>query len=577
MKLIANFSLRNMLVVPYVVLILLLAVISGALSYHSGRDAIDTWSSQLLIETVERIKQAVDQHVAGSAAVLEVAFPRGVPAPTSFEDSLDSLRTRFWLATSVHRDPNNYAYFGDRDGHFFGLMRHSESEAELRLRRKGEGPRSIYRFSGIRGGLGEPVVETRIFEPRQRPWFLAAQSTPLHTWTSIYIDFKTAELVATRARRVNNAAGDFQGVVATDLSLRQVDMFLRKLALSKNGIAMVVENDGNLVGVSRGPHLTGTPGHNPQRLKASDSPEPLVAATYKAVKRLIDDNNGEKAKTAVFKTSEGDLVQVGYSRLQDDAGLDWLVMVAVPRHDFQKEVEDNFRTNIYLGVISAICVTLLGLLVLSVIARELKKLALAAQRIGEGDLETGLDTHRRDEIGQLAKSFAEMQSRLLTDQLTGVANREAIIRHIEERILQHRRRGDARPFVVLFADLNDFKQINDQFGHDIGDQVLREFAKRIKTTVRSQDTVARYAGDEFIILLDSVEFDSDGEAARQHLEEVLRQPLECLRGLNLKMPQAGATIGMAVYPDDGLDVDTLIKAADTDMYARKQAGKGYAG
>ena len=104
MKLIANFSLRNMLVVPYVVLILLLAVISGALSYHSGRDAIDTWSSQLLIETVERIKQAVDQHVAGSAAVLEVAFPRGVPAPTSFEDSLDSLRTRFWLATSVHRD-----------------------------------------------------------------------------------------------------------------------------------------------------------------------------------------------------------------------------------------------------------------------------------------------------------------------------------------------------------------------------------------------------------------------------------------------------------------------------------------
>jgi diguanylate cyclase (GGDEF)-like protein len=291
------------------------------------------------------------------------------------------------------------------------------------------------------------------------------------------------------------------------------------------------------------------------------------------VKGLVADNNGVKPKTAVFETPQGRMVQVGYSRLQDDAGLDWLVMVAVPRRDFQEEVEESFRTNIYLGVISAVCVTLLGLYVLSVIARELRKLAVAARRIGEGEFETALDTQRVDELGQLAKSFAEMQSRLLTDQLTGVANREAIVRQIEERIIQHRRRGDARPFVVLFADLNDFKQINDQFGHDIGDQVLREFAKRIKTTVRAQDIVARYAGDEFIVLLDSVEFTSDGEAARQHLEEVLRQPLESLRGLGPETPLAGATIGMAVYPDDGLDVETLIKAADKDMYARKQAGK----
>ena len=93
MELISRLSLRTMLVVPYVVLILLLALVNGWLSHDSGRDAIDTWSSQLLVETVERIKQAVDQHVSGSAAVLEAAFPKGVPSPATLEDDLQATDT----------------------------------------------------------------------------------------------------------------------------------------------------------------------------------------------------------------------------------------------------------------------------------------------------------------------------------------------------------------------------------------------------------------------------------------------------------------------------------------------------
>jgi hypothetical protein len=64
-------------------------------------------------------------------------FPGGIAAPARIDDDFDNLRTRFWLATSVHRDPNNYAYYGDRNGEFFGLWRHSETDAELRVRRAG--------------------------------------------------------------------------------------------------------------------------------------------------------------------------------------------------------------------------------------------------------------------------------------------------------------------------------------------------------------------------------------------------------------------------------------------------------
>eukprot|EP01036_Dinobryon_divergens_P055339 gene55339-73910_t len=98
---------------PYVVLVLLLSMVLGTLSYGAGRDAVDNLSDQLLIETVGRISQAVERHVFGSGAVLEMAFPKGIAAPEQVAGDMEALRTRFWLATSVHRELNNYAYYGD--------------------------------------------------------------------------------------------------------------------------------------------------------------------------------------------------------------------------------------------------------------------------------------------------------------------------------------------------------------------------------------------------------------------------------------------------------------------------------
>jgi len=265
-------------------------------------------------------------------------------------------------------------------------------------------------------------------------------------------------------------------------------------------------------------------------------------------------------------------VQVGYARLQDDAGLDWLIMVAVPRHDFLYQIEDNFVTTGWLALLAAVATVLIGLAVLHNVAGELRQLAAAARRVGDGEAGGTLRTDRKDELGDLARSFVEMQNRLLTDPLTGLSNREAVLRRIEERIVQARRRGDTRPFVVMFADLNRFKQINDRHGHDVGDAVLRELADRLRNGVRGNDLVARYAGDEFVILLESVETRADAEAVRQHLQDALRQPLVALQGLGGDELLAGASFGVAVYPEDGQHVESLLKRADEDMYRRKSAG-----
>lgn len=566
-------SLRTLLTAPYLLLVLMTALIIGALSYRTGRSAVDNLSGQLLVETVNRIAQAVDRHVAGSAAVLEAAFPQGVPAPADMQTDIDALRTRFWLATSMHRDPNNYAYYGDRQGRFFGLWRHSESEAELRLRTRGEGPRRIYRFTGIHGALGAPHDEERIFEPRERPWFRAAERVTTPTWTSIYIDFRSAELVATRSRRVNSATGAFEGVVATDLSLQKVNDFLRRLSLSRNGLAMVVEPDGQLIGVSRGPHLKPSPDGGNLRLNAADSADPLVVATFTATRRLFGDLPGTQPRTGVFSGPDGELVQLGYARLRDDAGLDWLIMVAVPRHDFLHDIEDNVRHTVLLAFLAAAGVTAIGLLVLATVTGELSRLTAAVRQVTDGVFAEPLDSERRDELGDLARSFGQMQRRLLTDPLTGLSNREAIVRRIEERILRHRRRGDERSFAVLFADLNDFKRVNDLHGHDTGDRVLRELALRLRAAVRANDLVARFAGDEFVVLLDSVENRQDAQAVREHIEQTLARPLQTLQAIDPQVAalHRGGACGLALFPQDASDLETLLRIADEDMYRRKPA------
>ena len=569
-----RLSLRRLLTLPYAVLVLALVLLMGALSWRTGRDTVDTLSAQLLVEAVQRVAGTLERQVGGADNVLEAAFPTGRQRPIDLQADIDTLRERFWLATSIHRDPNNYVYYGDRRGHFIGLWRFSEQEAELRLRTGDTGPRTIHRLSGIDGPLRSPVVEDKVFEPRERPWYQAAMSTPAPlAWTPVYVDFKTQDLIVTRTKRLGNDAGEPEGVGATDLPLKQLNALLGRLALSENAVAMVVEGDGRLVGVSRGAHLkaVGAAGH--ERLNARQSPDLLVAQAFEAVMgrgSAEAQGLGTAPQTFSFPGPDGRAVQVGYVRLAPALGLDWMVIAAVPHADFLAGVQRGFMQAAAIAGVATVIALALGWAVLGIVTRELRQLADAARRVGDGVLDEPPEVHRDDELGELARSFADMQRRLLTDQLTGLSNRSAILRRIEDRILQQRRRGDRWPFAVVFIDFHRFGDINDRFGHATGDTVLKEIGQRLRTGVRIGDIVARYAGDEFVLLLESVESRADAEAARAHLERTMAQPLQCLADIAPDHP-LGASFGIALYPDDGQDTETLLKHADADMYARKQA------
>ncbi|WP_304622775.1 diguanylate cyclase domain-containing protein [Roseateles caseinilyticus] len=577
-----RLTLRRLLTLPYAALVLALALLMGLLSWRAGRDTVDSLSAQLLVEAVGRIAVSLERHVGGADAVLEAAFPTGVAAPDRLDTEAGALRERFWLATSVHRDPNNYVYYGNRQGQFIGLWRFSEQEAELRRRPRGEGPRTLYRLSGIAGPLRSPVTEDKVFEPRERPWYATAMAHPSALgWTPVYVDFRTQDLIVTRTKRVANDVGEPEGVAATDLPLRQVTALLSRLSLSENAVAMVVEADGQLVGVSRGAHLKALDAAGHERLNARQSPDGLVAAAYAAVRERglgkAADAAATTPRTLSFKDGDGRSVQVGYARVDPVLGLDWLIIAAVPRADFLAGARQGIVQAAVLAGLATVTALGVGWAVLGLVTRQLRQLAEAARRVGDGQpagsaepVETAL-AGRRDEIGELARSIADMQRRLLTDPLTGLSNRGAIVRHVDDRILQQRRRGDRWPFATLVVDVVRLKDINHRFGRGVGDAVLREVGQRLRAGVRSGDLVARYAGDEFVLLLESVEDRADAEAARLHLETALSQPLQDIAAGAPPGHAVSVSIGVAVYPDDGQDSESLLRHAETDMLARQRA------
>ena len=569
MKSLSRLSLAWLLTIPYVVLVLGLALVVAALSYRAASHAIDTVSDRLLEETVQRIGQAVERHVVGSGAVLEAAFPRGLAAPDDIHGDLSDLRTRLWIATTLHRDPNNYAYYGNRQGQFAGLWRFSDTEAEWRLKLDPNQPRTISRFTGIGGDLRDAHPEPNFYDPRQRPWYQVGVRTALQAWTAVYVDFSTHELIATRARRVNGADGQIEGVVATDLSLRAIEDFVRALKVSENGFAFVVEPNGDLVAASNSPNVVRRPDGKFDRLNIDKVDNPLLQATYRALQPGMRDADPNRPLVRSFKSPDGRMIEAGYARVTDSVGLDWTIVVAVPRSDFMSGVTENVARTVGAGAVFALLAVGMGLLVVRSVTGDLRRLSEAAARIGDGDLESPIDIQRRDDVGALADNFRLMQRKLRTDKLTGLANREAVLQRLEARIRHRRRFVESPALAVLFVDIDDFKSINDRYGHDTGDRVLAALGARLVKCVRDTDLVARWAGDEFIVLLEGVLSPEAAEEVREHLEHALREPIDGLPdGVGARI---GGSIGMALYPRDGQDAHSVIDAADRDMYRRKAA------
>ena len=168
---------------------------------------------------------------------------------------------------------------------------------------------------------------------------------------------------------------------------------------------------------------------------------------------------------------------------------------------------------------------------------------------------------------ELSRQKEEMEYLALHDTLSGLPNRNLLNDRLEKRIAVSQR--DRGCFALAMIDLDGFKDINDTLGHDAGDAVLQEIARRLSACVRSVDTVARVGGDEFVLLLDDLDTAGSLDICQRAAAEIAR-PVS-VRGSEVRV---GASIGIAMFPRHGEDVEMLTRHADQAMYAVKADGGG---
>jgi diguanylate cyclase (GGDEF)-like protein len=153
------------------------------------------------------------------------------------------------------------------------------------------------------------------------------------------------------------------------------------------------------------------------------------------------------------------------------------------------------------------------------------------------------------------------------DSLTGLPNRVLLIDRLT-LALAHAQRVKKR-LAVMFLDFDNFKLVNDTYGHGVGDLLLKQMGQNLKSAIREEDTVARLGGDEFILVLPELQDRENAITLAEKLIQLGRKPM-ILDGKEIK---SSFSIGIALYPDHGADYDTLLKKADEALYASKRKGR----
>jgi diguanylate cyclase (GGDEF)-like protein len=168
------------------------------------------------------------------------------------------------------------------------------------------------------------------------------------------------------------------------------------------------------------------------------------------------------------------------------------------------------------------------------------------------------------------RAMDEIREKAFHDPLTGLGNRNMLMERIQQGLAGNRRRPTDM-FAIHYIDLDRFKSVNDHFGHRVGDEVLREVARRMRKLIRREDLVVRLGGDEFVVVQNAIAHEADASALAEKINRVMDEPCY-IEGLTLSI---GASIGIVLSrPTDSRDIDQLIDAADEALYRCKASHPG---
>jgi diguanylate cyclase (GGDEF)-like protein len=529
-------SLRLLYACTALLILVLLATNAAVILHLRESNLLDQENhlknlSLILAEQAERSFQPVDLVIS---SVAEGIAAEGVTDSATFDQKLAGRDTHLLLREKMTGVPQLDALTViDHDGKLINFSRSwPVPEAEVSNR------------DYFRAMKEDPNLKSFVSEP--------VQNRATGTWI-IFL-----------AHRVSGANGEFLGIILGAIEMRYFEDFYRAISLREGSSVAIMRLDGmTLMRFPRGDTIGKV---------FSDSQHLLHGNVGATIRELSPIDGLMRLKAAHLVTNYPVLT---VATITEDAALaDWRATAEV----------------MSLGAFGcAIAIAIAGF----AFGRQWKHKA----RLADLQAELGRQEERAAAM-RAAAEVAQATAREMThsaehDFLTGLPNRLLLSDRIGQAIAAAHRNKKA--VAVLFLDLDGFKHINDSLGHAIGDKLLQSIAKRLVDCVRASDTVSRQGGDEFVVLLAEVEQSEDAAIATRRIVQAVTGPhsidehelhvyaavaagrmLNAVAGSHLidhRDLHVTASIGVSVYPEDGLDAETLIKNADTAMYQAKERGR----
>jgi len=386
-----------------------------------------------------------------------------------------------------------------------------------------------------------------------------------------YWDQDARQAISTIAVPIGSPGSPLLGALAARLKINSVDSILDSYSPGESGQAYLITLGGNLITSSR----------------VSSAQLMSMRLSEAAVNDLL-----QMEGTAIEYTNYLGTEVVG--TLRRIPRLSWALVAEIPIEEAYAQVARLRNVTLAVVALLLLGVGLIAYVLALVIARPLDRLTAGAREVAAGDLSVGLPVIGRGEVSYLTEVFNDMVTKLregreeldaanetlkeqnealerlsITDGLTGLFNRRQLMEALTRETRRTRRHK--RPFTVLMLDVDHFKKCNDTYGHLVGDDVLRKLGSILKGMLRDVDFVARFGGEEFVVILPQttkIDAKSIGERIRYQVESTSFKD-----NTNRSFTSLTVSLGVASYPVDAESEEELIKKVDQALYMAKGKGK----
>lgn len=493
-----RIPLPAVLVIPFTLQTFATVGLTGWLSLRNGQQAVNDVASQLRNEVTARIEQHLLSYIETPHLVNQInadVIRLGLLAP----GEAPGLQRYFWQ--QIHTfSAISYIQFGSEKKEFVGIERLDDKT--LRFDVSNESTGFVFHTYEL-DRTGQPTKRLKQkpnYDPRIRPWYKTSVLKGKPTWSEIYTYFASPKLAITAVQPVYGNQGELLGVLGSDLTLSQINEFLRTLKIGRSGATFIIERSGLLVGNSTAEAPFTLSQGEAKRIAATESSNRLIhSATQYLLEHFGTLNSIQNSQQLDFNwAGQRQFLQV--TPLSDGRGLDWLIVVVVPEADFMDRINANTRTTILLCLAALVVAILLGILTSRWIVKPIQRLSAAAAALSRGEWDkTAVETRliasvqRQDELGILARSFNSMATQLqesftTLEERVEVATEElqetlvylsAIMDHLADGLLVVDAEGRIARYNPALLELFGLKQEGDLTGRECAETFSSEVASLV--------------------------------------------------------------------------------------------------